>query len=417
VPFIPDKIRDKHIYLPGMPGQGKTTTMLAHAKQDIYAGRGVTYIDPAGDAVKKLIHWIPKERIEQTIWYSVRDQLPLDFLSYDNPFEKERVVGDLIYILAKDPDQTPRMTPILRDVIYTFIELPDRTFLDIYRFFEDSSRQREILKHTTQKMRERWKKMPSDKELETLLYRISVFERVPTLQAIFGTPYPKINVPEILKKGFNLLVDLDDSEAGILLGQLFVAQFKRSAFARRELLLEERTPYCLYCDEFQNFQMPDFEKIITQGRKYNLWLTLANQGLYQLDDMIKQAVMRTGTKIIFQLAPDDAHAFKHIHENLTAIPPFHAVYKIGSQPPVVSRIPPPAPYHEGFAPEIRDYTKAHYAPPGYKRIVDNAPSHDDENMVPLKDDGDRSPDSQTLLSDYPKERRVRAHRPPRDSHH
>ena len=403
MPFIPDHIRNKHIYIPGIPGQGKSTAMLAQAKQDIDAGRGVTFIDPSGDAVKTLIHWIPEDRAFSTIWFSVRDKIPLDFMSYaeDDPIQMERVVGDLIYIVEKDPANTPRMVPMLRDVIYTFIELPDRTFLDIYRFFTDPVRQKEILKGTTEKMRRRWQKMPSDKDLDPLLSRMEIYERVPSLNAIFGTPYPKLNIPEVMRKSQVLLVDLDDSEAGRLLGQLLVAQFKRAAFARRDLPeYEVRTPYCLYCDEFQEFQIPDFEKIITQGRKYNIWLTLANQGLYQLDPMIKQAVLRTGTQIIFNLPPEDARAFQHRTPrglSIASLDPYEALYCIGSGSATLSPIPPPPPPPRANSPAERirqntrsNYTPAPYARSGTIRTVDSAPSQEDEEVVGLGEDVSQS---------------------------
>lgn len=434
--FIPNDLRDKHIYLPGISGQGKTTTMLAMAKQDIDAGRGVTYIDPSGDAVKKLIHWIPEERKDDAIWLSVRNKIPLDFLSYkdrfgnEDQFEKERVVGDLIYILEKDPANTPQMVPLMRDAIYTFIDLPDRTFLDIYRFFTDETRRKEILHATTDKMRKRWEKMPTDNDLKPLLSRMEIYERVPTLNAIFGTPYPKLNIPEVMRENQILLVDLDDSEAGRLLGQLLVAQFKRAAFARREIRESERQPYCLYCDEFQEFQIPDFEKIITQGRKYQIWLTLANQGLYQLDEKIRQAVMRTGTQIIFNLPPEDARAFKHTTPpdvDLSHLLPFEALYHIGAGFGSVHPILERAPYQEdSHAEYIRENTETNYrlpsTPARYATIesIINGAYHTSQrpsNMVPLKEDAPDPDDKPTLIPDRaqkPSIRRTRKARTPHD---
>jgi hypothetical protein len=334
------------------------------------------------------------------------------------------VVGDLIYILEKDPSHTPRMVPLLRDVIYSFIDLPDRTFLDIYRFFTDPVRQAEILRQTTDKLRLRWKKMPSDAILEPLLSRMEIYERIPTLNAIFGTPFPNLNIPEVMRLNQILLVDLDDIEAGKLLGQLLVAQFKRAAFARRDTPEADRIPYCLYCDEFQEFQMPEFEKIINQGRKYQIWLTLANQGLYQLDEKIRQAVMRTGTKILFNLPPEDARAFKYCTSDdlpdISSLEQYQAIYKIGSSPAVLSEIPPPAPFCENsYADDIRIQTTINYDPFLFAespkiRTVDESPfqfiermfeSREDESTRPK--DPDASEPGPTFPCDKPTRKRPR----------
>jgi hypothetical protein len=247
---IPDELRDKHIYMPGKPGQGKTTAMLAYALEDINQGRGLCFIDPAGDAIKKLIHWIPENRKDDAIELSPRRPIPIDFMAYDkdDPLDKERLVGDLMYVLEKNPENTKRMAPLLRNVLYTILDSPDRTFLDIHHFFEDPERQRVLKSRTTPDLQAYWKNHPPKSEsVEALLNRINIFVRVPTLRTIFDTPNPELNISDVMESGKILLVDLDDSEAGKLLGQLIVTKIKQTAFRRRDMPESERPPFCLYC--------------------------------------------------------------------------------------------------------------------------------------------------------------------------
>ena len=48
---LPYSVRDRHIFIPGMTGYGKSTLMHCMAYQDIKNGAGVCVIDPKGDLV------------------------------------------------------------------------------------------------------------------------------------------------------------------------------------------------------------------------------------------------------------------------------------------------------------------------------------------------------------------------------
>ena len=51
---IPYDARDRHVYILGRSGMGKSTLMLNMALQDMEAGKGVAVIDPHGDLVTEL---------------------------------------------------------------------------------------------------------------------------------------------------------------------------------------------------------------------------------------------------------------------------------------------------------------------------------------------------------------------------
>jgi hypothetical protein len=52
-----------------------------------------------------------------------------------------------------------------------------------------------------------------------------------------------------------------------LLGSLFLAKFNQAALARQSKSKNERTPYMLYLDEFQDFITPSIERILSGSRK------------------------------------------------------------------------------------------------------------------------------------------------------
>jgi hypothetical protein len=74
---------------------------------------------------------------------------------------------------------------------------------------------------------------------------------------------------------------------------------------------KQNNPFYLYVDEFDEFAASPYQTIITKLRKYNINLTIMNQGLYQIrDELNRRAVKSIDAKIIFRLDADDAHALR-----------------------------------------------------------------------------------------------------------
>jgi hypothetical protein len=71
--------------------------------------------------------------------------------------------------------------------------------------------------------------------------------------------------------------------------------------------VEDRRPFYLYVDEFQNFATESFAVILSEARKYGLNLTVANQYIAQMTDEVRDAVFgNVGTTISFRVSADDA---------------------------------------------------------------------------------------------------------------
>jgi len=75
---------------------------------------------------------------------------------------------------------------------------------------------------------------------------------------------------------------------------------------------EERRPFHLYVDEFQNFATPDFAQILSEARKFRLALTVANQFIGQMEEEVKNAIFgNVGTLISFRVGVSDANYLQH----------------------------------------------------------------------------------------------------------
>lgn len=94
------------------------------------------------------------------------------------------------------------------------------------------------------------------------------------------------------------------------LGLLVVQKILQSAFKRNKIPEENRVPFYMYVDEFQNFISKEFESILSEARKYRLALFVANQYLKQLEDgndtSVRDAVLgNVGTIVAFRVGSED----------------------------------------------------------------------------------------------------------------
>jgi len=89
---------------------------------------------------------------------------------------------------------------------------------------------------------------------------------------------------------------------------MLVTKIQLAAMSRSDIPnIEDRRPFYLYVDEFQNFATDSFAVILSEARKYALNLTIANQYISQMDEPVRNAVFgNVGTMITFRVSPDDS---------------------------------------------------------------------------------------------------------------
>jgi hypothetical protein len=65
--------RRHHLYIIGKSGTGKTTLLHNLVMQDICMGHGVGVIDPHGDLARDILDFIPRNRIEDVVYFNPAD--------------------------------------------------------------------------------------------------------------------------------------------------------------------------------------------------------------------------------------------------------------------------------------------------------------------------------------------------------
>jgi hypothetical protein len=319
---LPDSIRDRHTYIIGRSGSGKSTLLTNLIIQDIQAGKGVCVLDPHGELTESILDYIPQERVKDTIYLDVTDELhpiPLNILNAADTGNIALLVDDLVSTFKRLVDSamwSSRMDALLRNSAQLLLRQPQpRAFLDIRKVLRNSEYRERLLQNVTyEPVKEFWEEdfpsYPKD-AIQPILHRMSRFSDFPTLFAMLSTPKSKINFDEIMQQRKILLVN---PAAGIigddnskLIGCLIVSQLQLAAMRRAKIPQEERVPFSLYVDEFQNFIASPFDRILSEARKYQLCLTFAHQFISQLDDITRDAILgNVGTIVVLPINEKDA---------------------------------------------------------------------------------------------------------------
>ena len=91
-----------------------------------------------------------------------------------------------------------------------------------------------------------------------------------------------------------MLVNLSKGRIGEdnteMIGSFIVTKLQIDAMSRTDIPEQERRPFYLHIDEFQNFATDSFAVILSEARKYRLALIVANQYTSQLNDVIRDAI-------------------------------------------------------------------------------------------------------------------------------
>ena len=79
--------RERHVYIVGKSGSGKSTFLFNLAMGDIFAGEGVAVIDPHGDLALDILDAIPRSRINDVCYLDAGEtEYPVGF----NPATQDR---------------------------------------------------------------------------------------------------------------------------------------------------------------------------------------------------------------------------------------------------------------------------------------------------------------------------------------
>lgn len=389
--------RRRHSYIIGQTGTGKSGLLENLALQDMLDGKGFAFVDPHGDSAERLLGMVPKERVEDVIYFNPGDMenpIGLNLFEYDTPDQRDFLVQEAIAMLYRlyDPGHTgiigPRYEHWFRNAALTIMADPAGTsFIDIPQVFNDNDFAKAKLKYVKdQTVLDFWNKemaQTSDYHKSEVLgwfvSKFGAFLSNEMMRNIIGQTKSGFNLRDIMDNKKILLVNLSKGKTGELnsqlLGMIFVMKFQAAAMGRANIPEEERVDFTLFVDEFQNFATDSFETILSEARKYRLNLILANQFMTQLTDKIREAIIgNVGTVISGRIGTTDAELMvKRFQptfdaEDLTRLPNFETIASVminnvPSSPFSMSLIPPLGKPNAQLADALRRLSAAKYGKP------------------------------------------------------
>lgn len=349
--------RRRHAYIIGQTGTGKSKMLENLAFQDMMDGKGFAFIDPHGDSAEELLGMVPKERVEDVIYFSPGDmEMPigLNLFEFDNPDQQDFLIQESIAMLYKlyDPGHTgivgPRFESWFRNAALTVMSDPaGSSFLDVQQVFVDQAFADEKIKYVQNRtVLDFWnKEMAGTSEsakgemLGWFASKFGAFLGNEMMRNIIGQTKSGFDLRDVMDNKKILLVNLSKGRTGELnsqlLGMIFVMKFQAAAMGRADVPESEREDFSLYVDEFQNFATDSFENILSEARKYRLSLVLANQFMTQLTDKIREAIIgNIGTVVAGRIGITDAEILQKKFaptfdaEDLTKLPNFKTITSV-----------------------------------------------------------------------------------------
>jgi len=368
--------RRRHTYIIGQTGTGKSVLLENLAFQDMMDGKGFAFVDPHGDSVEALLGKVPKERVEDVIYFNPGDManpIGLNMFDFETEDQKDFLVQESINMLYSlyDPGHTgivgPATGTLFRNAALLLMADPaGGTFIDIPKVLIDQDYMKSKLKYVKdQSVLDFWtKEFPASQRsneagevISWVVSKFGPFISNDSMRNVIGQTRGGFNLRDIMDNKKILLVNLSKGRMGELnsklMGMIFVMRFQAAAMGRADVPEDQRVDFSLYVDEFQNFATDSFESLLSEARKYRLNLILGNQFMTQLTDKIREAIIgNVGTVISGRIGVTDAElmvkrfAPTFEAEDLIKMPNYQSVTSV-----MINNVPS-APFSMSFVPPM-----------------------------------------------------------------
>ncbi len=385
---LPYENRKRHIVVTGQTGTGKSTILKRFILQDIDNlvnrgnKRGLMLMDPHEDFFFDILQRLPNnfEQSKRIIAWDTRSE---DYYFGFNPLyaiglserEIDLIVDSNFKLIEKvvkrsNPDSGMGMTgkPMLinamktlmifqNDWIASFGSTPEAiqfmsshapTLIDVRNLFFSDKMESSVLKVIdlnkyeglrafwqdtlpNYKTSQNWQEIRQgfDNKLSQILTGILMYT--------FGQSRNAISISNIIRQSKVLLVNLSSKNIGeegmSLLGSLLMSKVW---FEAKKVNQEDRRPFVVYADEFQNFASSDFSQALSEARKFKLELVLAHQFFKQLpDDVFHSVIGNVKNKVYYRCGLEDSEIIskelqgKVLEQEVMEVPEFNANVKAG----------------------------------------------------------------------------------------
>ncbi|MCA9347275.1 DUF87 domain-containing protein [Candidatus Saccharibacteria bacterium] len=327
--------RERHMYIIGGTGNGKTTMLKYMISQDIKNNKGVAVVDPHGDLAEELLGLIPEHRLQDVVYISPDDLaypiginlleltegLTGDELLREKDLITESAISVLRKLFSEDDSGGHRIEYVLRNTIQTALTVPGANLFTIFRLLNDKKYRKDIVNRLEdQDLKIFWKnelgkagEMQKVKMAAGITAKIGRFLFSASAKRILEQEKSTINFDALMDEGkiviCNFSKGLLGEDTSMLFGVTVLAKLQLASLRRARLAQDNRRPFYVYVDEFQNFATMSFVQMLSEARKYKLYLTMAEQSTQQQQEqrLVDIILANVATVVAFRSgSPADA---------------------------------------------------------------------------------------------------------------
>jgi len=361
---LPAYSRDRHLYVVGGTGTGKTTLLKRLIREDLKRNEGLVLLDPHGDLFHEILDELPRRRRRDlAVIDPASGMAPMGFNVLDFPKDgllkrrAEFLVGEFIRFFREAWDNPEAFGPIFelyfRNALRLLIHQEQtRTLLDFEKVFMDSKFRRELTAACTdEKVKAFWseiaEKTSGDMSLANvapyITSKISIINQSGFLSDMIGQPKDDLMLEARMNRRGTILVNLDKGQLGShesrFLGVLLTMQIFAAGLKRSSMPPAMRHPVNIHIDEFQNFVSNNSAAMLAEARKFGLRFNLANQNLGQLagsrgrQDLLESVLGNVGNMMAFRLGVPDSERLRPFlrpstPEQMQHLPNYHALVRL-----------------------------------------------------------------------------------------
>jgi len=313
--LLPVEERHKHTYITGMTGSGKSELLKVLIMGDMLRADGsVILLEPHGDLAQSVVKLIKdKARLIYINPFLSESKIPtinlfhLSNKSESNIARLTQVILNVLKSINSDESFTGAMEDILEMCIRVLLRKGNASFQELYRFLNDNRNEDLVQlginspnqleseffeddfvssKPTKDAVRRRLKKLLNDPVFSSLMNgenTIDLEQSINTKGKVIIFNIPKGKMPNTYKYYIKFIVEY----------------IQILALKRADTPENDRVHTHLYIDEANNFitSTATIGEILTESRKYKLFVTFAHQAITQIKDTNLRDIMTTMTNV------------------------------------------------------------------------------------------------------------------------
>lgn len=325
--IITDTERTSGLHVLGGTGTGKSTLATRISLGDILNGHGLLFIDVEGDSIDDLLPHIPQERMDDVILLDLVELGERGRYIGINPLfgvKTSRDVDRYMQIfksLWNIGPETPRLENTLRALLLT-LAYCKLSISEIPALFRDAAFRGRCVASIPSSLATDWvrwywqndfNKLNAHLQTErsdTILNKVLQFLMTEAVSYPISQYTNTVDFRELMEQKKIILLRLSVQELGKdtvrFLGMFLMEALKAALFSRADVDKEERVFFSFIADEWQLYTTPDFEEILTRGRKYGIGAMVLNQTLAQLPRELKAITQQLNMHVTFRVGVDDA---------------------------------------------------------------------------------------------------------------